>query len=31
MPTASRLLARDLENSPENKMPLIELWNAPAF
>ena len=30
-PTTSIFLARDFENSPEVKVPLITRWNAPAF
>ena len=29
--TASCLLARNFENSQEDKVPLIKYWNAPAF
>ena len=29
--TASCLLARDFENSQEDKVPLIKCWNAPTF
>ena len=31
MPTAFCLLAEDLENSPEDKVLLIEYWNASVF